>query len=309
MVGGHSGSVDAGACDARNRKWGEHRTEGIGVGGQSGSVDTRGLRCEKPQMGRASHGGDWGGWPMICRSGLTNAASSFKKYRMITTLFIGFVVLMAVVVVSLSARYLNGRTAFAITAGLFTWLIYVGLLGYFGVVRNAAMRPPGITLIFVPVLAFLVLSILGLQSSAGARLAMAFPLWIILSTQSFRIVVELFLHQLWIDGLCPKMLTFAGANVDIYVGASAPLIAWLSTRGRSGLRLVLIWNVVGLLSLINVVIRAVLTAPGPFNLIHAEVPNLMIGTFPFMFIPGFFVPLAVVLHVLAVRAIVSRTIP
>jgi len=29
----------------------------------------------------------------------------------------------------------------------------------------------------------------------------------------------------------------------------------------------------------------------------------MIGTFPFMFIPGFFVPLAVVLHTLAIRAI------
>jgi hypothetical protein len=54
------------------------------------------------------------------------------------------------------------------------------------------------------------------------------------------------------------------------------------------------------------VIRAVLTAPGPFNLIHAEVPNLMMGTFPYLFIPGFFLPLAVVLHVLAIRAINSR---
>ena len=34
-----------------------------------------------------------------------------------------------------------------------------------------------------------------------------------------------------------------------------------------------------------------MTAPGPLNLIHAEVPNRMIGTFPFMFIPGFLVPL------------------
>jgi hypothetical protein len=50
----------------------------------------------------------------------------------------------------------------------------------------------------------------------------------------------------------------------------------------------------------------VLTAPGPFNLIHAEVPNLLMGTFPFLFIPGFFVPLAVVLHLLALRVIVSR---
>jgi hypothetical protein len=32
----------------------------------------------------------------------------------------------------------------------------------------------------------------------------------------------------------------------------------------------------------------------------------MFGTFPFLFIPGFFVPLAVMLHVLAIRAISSR---
>src|SRR5260370_17591344 len=136
---------------------------------------------------------------------------------MITTLFLGFVALMAAVVVALSARYLNGRTAFAITAGLFVWLIYVGLLGYFSVVRNAAMRPPGIAFIFVPVLVFLVLSILGLRSSAGARVALAFPLWIILCTQSFRIVVELFLHQLWIDGLRPKILTFPPSHLHLYV--------------------------------------------------------------------------------------------
>ncbi len=86
----------------------------------------------------------------------------------------GFVALMAAVVVALSARYLNGRTAFAITAGLFVWLIYVGLLGYFGVVRNAAMRLPGIAFIFIPVLVFLVLSILGLRSSAGTRVARVF---------------------------------------------------------------------------------------------------------------------------------------
>ena len=35
----------------------------------------------------------------------------------------------------------------------------------------------------------------------------------------------------------------------------------------------------------------------------------MIGTFPFMFIPGFFVPLAVVLHVLAIRSITSHASP
>jgi hypothetical protein len=221
---------------------------------------------------------------------------------MIPTLFLGFVALMAALVVALSARYLKGPTAFAIGVGLFIWLIYVGLLGYLGVIGNATMRPPGIAFIFVPVVLFLVFFIVRVRSSA----ALALPLWIILGTQSFRIVVELFLHQLWIEGLIPRMLTFAGANVDIYIGVSAPLIAWLSTRGRLGMRIALLWNVLGLLALANVVTRTVLTTSGPLNLIHTEVPNLLFGKFPYMFIPGFFVPLAIVLHVLAIRAISSR---
>jgi hypothetical protein len=48
------------------------------------------------------------------------------------------------------------------------WLIYVGLLGYFGVIKNAAVRPPGSPLIFIPVLV-LVLSIMELRSCAGTR--------------------------------------------------------------------------------------------------------------------------------------------
>jgi hypothetical protein len=99
------------------------------------------------------------------------------------------------------------------------------------------------------------------------------------------------------------MLTFAGANIDIYLGLSAPLIAWLSTRRRWGLKLASAWNILGLLALLNVVTRAVLTAPGPLNLIYSEVPDRMISTFPFLLIPGFFVPLAVVLHVIAIQSI------
>jgi hypothetical protein len=228
-----------------------------------------------------------------------------------TALFLGFLVVMAAVVVGLIGRYLGVRPAGAILAGLTIWFLYIGGMAWFGIFRNFTIRPPGAAFLFIPVLIFLVIFIVRAGSAGGERVAMAFPLWILLGTQSFRIVVELFLHQLWHAGLIPRMLTFSGANVDIYVGASAPLIAWLATRGRLGwlgwlgARVALVWNVVGLLSLANIVTRAVLTVPGPLNLIHSEVPNLMIGTFPFMIIPGFFVPLAVVLHVLAMRALRS----
>jgi hypothetical protein len=223
---------------------------------------------------------------------------------MTSAIFLGFLALMATVVVVLVDRYLNRRIASVVATGLVIWFIYAGILGYFGVLKNTTMRPPGIAFVLVPVIAFLIAFIV--RISANPRFASAFPLWVLLGTQCFRIGVELFLHRLWIDGLVPKMLTFEGANVDIYMGATAPVIAWLSTRGRLGLRLAFVWNLLGLLALGNVVGRAVLTAPGPFNLIHAEVPNQMISTFPFLFIPAFFVPLAVVLHVLGIRDILSR---
>jgi hypothetical protein len=188
-----------------------------------------------------------------------------------------------------------------VLAGLGVWFLYAGLMGHFGILRNSEMRPPGIAFTIVPVLLFLIFFVV--QSPASAHVVLAFPLWLILGSQCFRVGVELFLHQLWIEGLVPRMLTFDGANIDIYIGVSAPLIAWVSTRGRWGLELAFAWNILGLLALLNVVIRAVLTAPGPLNLIHTEVPNRMMGTFPFLLIPGFFVPLAVVLHVLAIRSI------
>src|ERR1700723_320899 len=112
---------------------------------------------------------------------------------MITTFFLGFVALMTAVVVLLSACYRNGRFAFGLLAALCAWFIYVGVLGYLGVIAITAKFPPGV--------------------------ALAFPLWVLIGTQAFRVGVELFIHQLWIDGLAPKMLTFAGANVEIYIAA------------------------------------------------------------------------------------------
>ena len=220
---------------------------------------------------------------------------------MTASLFLAFLAVTAATVLALTARYLTRRTALIALAGLPLWLAYVGLLAYSGVIRNAALRPPGIVFVVLPVILFVL--IFFVRSSAGARVALAFPLWIILGMQSFRIGVELLLHRLWLDGLVPRMLTYNGANLDILAGLSAPLAAWAFTKGRIGERFALAWNVFGLLTLANIITRSVLTAPGPLHLIDTEVPNLAMGIFPFTYIAGFFAPLAMVLHVMAIRAL------
>ena len=120
---------------------------------------------------------------------------------MVATLFLGFLALMVAVVVAQTGRHLSVRTAVGVLAGLSGWFIYVGLMAYFGVVRNTTMRPPGIAFIVGPVVVFLLVVIV---RSGNSRVTTAFPLWMILGTQSFRIGVELFLHQIWIAGVIPS---------------------------------------------------------------------------------------------------------
>jgi hypothetical protein len=220
---------------------------------------------------------------------------------MTETYFLVFLVFMVVAVSALILRYLPSSQGRIALAGFLAWLVYVGLLSYFGVVRNPAVRPPGILLIVLPVLLFV--AIVLVRSPLGLRIAVAIPLWILLGFQTFRVAVELLLHRLWIDGLVPRIMTYEGGNVDIFVGLSAPFIAWIATKGRSGLQLALIWNYLGLVALANIVVRSALTAPGALHIIHPEVPNLAMGLFPFTFIAGFFAPLAVILHVLAIRSL------
>src|SRR3981081_3694959 len=92
-----------------------------------------------------------------------------KRYLMITAFFLGFVALMTAVIVALSARYWNGGFAFGVLTALCAWVRYVGAVGSPSSIESTAVFPPGIALIFVPLVAFLDLFIVRVGSSAGAR--------------------------------------------------------------------------------------------------------------------------------------------
>ena len=225
----------------------------------------------------------------------------------ISAWFLGYLAFMAAFVMALLMRYLPKTVSLPAVAGLALWLTYAGVLGYLGIVASAPHGLTGPALLVVPVVAFVALFLA--RSPAAKQVALAVPLSILLGAQTFRVGVELFLHELWLDGMAPRMLTYAGANFDMAVGLSAPIVAWAYWRGRIGERAALAWNIVGLALLANIALRALLTAPGPLNFVHAEIPNIAIGTFPFTYIPGFFAPLALVLHVLAIRALRDRLRP
>jgi hypothetical protein len=215
--------------------------------------------------------------------------------------------LLALLVVLSAARCLGASAARLVLAGLGGWLVYVGALSALGVVGNPALKPPGVLYIVIPVIAFVAL--FAVRSKRGGAVASALPIGLLMGAQVFRVGVELCLHQLWQQGLVPKLMTYEGGNVDIFIGLSAPVVVWLARSGTVGRRAAIAWNVLGLLALANVLVRSALTAPGPLNFIHSDLPNLAIGTFPYTYIAGFFAPLAVMLHVLSIRHLRSQPAP
>jgi hypothetical protein len=232
-----------------------------------------------------------------------DATPTLKGDEIMGTLFIIFVAAIVMLLAAGFARYLSPGQRGGALLGLIAWIAYGGAFGYTGVLANRGMMPPGMFYLLAPAIVFVMFMA---RSRIGEVVALSFPLWLLMGFESFRLVVELFLHRLSMDGQIPKMLTYQGANYDILIGVSAPFVAWLLLRQKISSRTALLWNILGIALLANVAVRGVLTTPGPLHFIPTEVPNVAISTFPFTYIPGLMVPLALMLHVLSIRALRHR---
>jgi hypothetical protein len=130
------------------------------------------------------------------------------------------------------------------------------------------------------------------------------PSWAWLALQSFRLPLELLLYDMFQHEIIGQHMTFAGFNADILVGLSAPLAAWIVWRQNGKVwthKFSLMWNVFGLLLLLNILILAVLSVPFPFQYFRQEPANRMVADFPFVWLPTLFIPLALFAHLVSLR--------
>jgi len=131
--------------------------------------------------------------------------------------------------------------------------------------------------------------------------------------QSFRIGVEAILHVLVSRGELPPALTVGGTNYDILVGLAAPIVAFAAVRlrqseegARKGERLIEAFQWVGIAILGVTIVTGVLSVPGPLQRFNFDIPARAFLAFPYVLVPAFFAPLALCLHVLALRSIRAR---
>ncbi len=181
------------------------------------------------------------------------------------------------------------------------WILLLSLLSIKGLLSDFSSFPPRMMLVMV--VPFMVIVWFVVSSHSNELLSKVPASWII-KMQGFRVFVELFLWWAYIDQVVPVQMTFEGRNFDILIGLSAPLVSlwWLNKQQPLW---VLIWNIVGLILLLNIVVIAVLSMPTPMQYFINEPANTIVATFPWILLPGILVTLALILHLLSIKQMIN----
>jgi hypothetical protein len=167
-----------------------------------------------------------------------------------------------------------------------------------GTFLNWDATPPPFALLVVAILALAFTIAFGM---AGARLA-HLPLWTLVAAQAFRLPLEIAMHALVSRGIMPEQMSYSGRNFDVLTGAGAIVVAALVAAGVAGRKTVMVWNVAGLVLLVNIVTVAILSTPrlamfGPDRL------NVFVFYPPFVWLPAVLVLAALAGHLIIFRAL------
>ncbi|MFL5748870.1 MAG: hypothetical protein ACJ751_29630 [Niastella sp.] len=192
------------------------------------------------------------------------------------------------------------RSTFRTTAVLLTaWLLLLGIFSVRGFFSDFSRVPPRLTIALLtplPVVLFFISSRAGKQFLQQVQ-----PQWLIW-LQSFRILVEIGLWILVRNGSLPTQMSFEGRNFDILTGLFAYPVGYYCYVKKTWPPVVaLLYNIAGLVLLVNVVTVSALSLPTPLRAFHNGPDSSLITTFPFIYLPGLLVPLAYTLHIFSLR--------
>ena len=196
----------------------------------------------------------------------------------------------------------NSKTL--ITFGVF--VLWSGLL--YGVSQQEwahqfdTFPPPGLRVFLALIVATVVIAF----STIGRTLANGVPMILLVGFQVFRLPVELLIHQAATAGIAPIEMTYEGRNFDITTAVLALVLVVALHRGVASTRVLMGWNVLGLLLLLNVVVTAIMAMPHPFQLLHTNPPNVWVTYFPYILLPGVMVCSALLGHLLVFRALAMQ---
>lgn len=121
-----------------------------------------------------------------------------------------------------------------------------------------------------------------------------------------RIPVEFCLLWLYQGGVLAKIQTFEGTNIDILMGITAPIIIYFGFKNGIHKKLLIVWNVIGIILLSNIVITSVFCFPTPFQQLSLDQPAIAMAYFPYSLLPVFIVPLVYFAHFASIKRLMRN---
>ncbi len=188
--------------------------------------------------------------------------------------------------------YSNGKPK-RLTIVLILWSVVHSALAYNGFYQNMVAIPPRFGLVLIPSLLFI---IYGLLPGQHEWLLKARNTKISTLLHVVRIPVEIVLFALFIYKMIPELMTFEGRNYDIIMGVTAPVIGYLFLKKKIGSKGLLVWNIIGLILILFILLNGILSAEFPFQQFGFEQPNRGILYFPYVLLPALIVPIVIWTH-------------
>jgi hypothetical protein len=185
------------------------------------------------------------------------------------------------------------------------WFFVAIALGLSGALGGADRPPIGLPLaMIIPLLAFVVDGRLGAPLFGLVR---ALPLSTLIAIQTFRIVGASFLVASWTQSALPAAFALPAGLGDVTIGLLAPFVAAAVSRGVPGHRFwAIAWNVAGLVDLTSAVFLGITHTSSLLGIFATHPTTDALARYPFNLITTFLVPIAVVLHALALRRLAAR---
>lgn len=181
------------------------------------------------------------------------------------------------------------------------WLGLPAYLAIRGVFWDFSVQPPHLMRIVMPMGALVIAFCL---SPWGREAARRLPESLLVGTQAFRLPLEIVLYSLSVRQVISKEMTLAGYNFDIVTGILALPLWWNIRRSKAPRWALWAFNIVGTTLLVVVVILAVLSFPVPFGWFTP--PNVVVASYPWIWLPTFLVPFALCSHLLLFQKLLIR---
>jgi hypothetical protein len=185
-----------------------------------------------------------------------------------------------------------GHLAVAVIIVWFMLALVGSLVGVF----NSEPHPP-ILLGLAAVVPVALFALIYLESPGFRQFISSLDLrWLTLA-QTWRILGIVFVID-YARGLLPGVFALPAGWGDFAIGITAPLVAWL-WKPPYPRKTFIVWNLLGMIDLVNAVTIGVLASITPVGLLAGDVSTRLMGMFPLSLVPTFFVPLLFILHLIS----------